>query len=246
MSEPEDRTKNFLQRWSRRKRAAAERARLTATTSRRKRHKDRHEVPPAARRRTTDLPAFDPATLPPIESITATSDIRAFLAPGVPRGTHACGSSTRLGDRSRNSRLHRHCREPVGLHQARQRAGLRVARAHAGTAPHGGRPVRRRTEASRTAATIGKRRTERNELPKHRRRTLPPHERSGPGNPGGRQRSPAADCSQPQLVRAGQTIDVATQTDNGRTPMRELHGRPHRKHGGAHTKVVLAPIAFGY
>ena len=31
-----------------------------------------------------DLPAFDPAILPPIESITATSDIRAFLAPGVP------------------------------------------------------------------------------------------------------------------------------------------------------------------
>jgi hypothetical protein len=28
--------------------------------------------------------AFDPATLPPIESITAETDIRAFLAPGVP------------------------------------------------------------------------------------------------------------------------------------------------------------------
>jgi Protein of unknown function (DUF3306) len=30
-----------------------------------------------------ELP-FDPATLPPIESITAESDVRAFLAPGVP------------------------------------------------------------------------------------------------------------------------------------------------------------------
>src|SRR5262249_61108355 len=29
-------------------------------------------------------PAFDPASLPPIESITAESDIRAFLTPGVP------------------------------------------------------------------------------------------------------------------------------------------------------------------
>src|SRR5882724_5262193 len=29
-------------------------------------------------------PPFDPATLPPIESIDAGSDIRAFLAPGVP------------------------------------------------------------------------------------------------------------------------------------------------------------------
>ncbi len=28
--------------------------------------------------------AFDPASLPPIESINALSDIRAFLAPGVP------------------------------------------------------------------------------------------------------------------------------------------------------------------
>jgi hypothetical protein len=31
-----------------------------------------------------DLLAFDPSTLPPIESISAASDIRAFLAPGVP------------------------------------------------------------------------------------------------------------------------------------------------------------------
>ena len=38
----------------------------------------------AAAQSEADLPAFDPATLPPIESITATSDIRAFLAPGVP------------------------------------------------------------------------------------------------------------------------------------------------------------------
>jgi hypothetical protein len=31
-----------------------------------------------------DLPAFDPESLPPIDSINAASDIRAFLAPGVP------------------------------------------------------------------------------------------------------------------------------------------------------------------
>jgi hypothetical protein len=30
------------------------------------------------------LPPFDPASLPPLESISATTDIRAFLAPGVP------------------------------------------------------------------------------------------------------------------------------------------------------------------
>jgi hypothetical protein len=40
-------------------------------------------LPPAP----ADFPAFDPASLPPIESITAETDIRAFLAPGVPPET---------------------------------------------------------------------------------------------------------------------------------------------------------------
>ena len=83
MSDPDDRAENFLQRWSQRKRAA------------KMRPPDETEPPEAATAgagapsggTTTpvpDLPTFDPATLPPIESITATSDIRAFLAPGVP------------------------------------------------------------------------------------------------------------------------------------------------------------------
>jgi hypothetical protein len=37
---------------------------------------------------------FDPASVPPIESITADTDIRAFLAPGVP-GELACGALRR-------------------------------------------------------------------------------------------------------------------------------------------------------
>lgn len=81
MSEPE----NFLSRWARLKRDAAEAAETTdqappdaaAEASRPAERADAAE-PPAAE------PAFDISTLPPIESITATTDIRAFLAPGVP------------------------------------------------------------------------------------------------------------------------------------------------------------------
>jgi hypothetical protein len=72
MSEPE----NFLERWSRRKRAAedaAEGAEQIDSTG---------ELPPAADAETE--PAFDPASLPPLESITAETDIRPFLGPGVP------------------------------------------------------------------------------------------------------------------------------------------------------------------
>jgi hypothetical protein len=91
MSEPE----NFIARWSRRKREAAQDADATkaavalAPTA---------ESAPSeeGRRKETDAAsadggalepsevAFDPTTLPPIETITADSDIRAFLAPGVP------------------------------------------------------------------------------------------------------------------------------------------------------------------
>ena len=83
MSDPEDRAENFLQRWSRRKRMAEPHARdegdQTESTN-------AETEPPAdaLAQDKPDLPAFDPATLPPIESITATTDIRAFLAPGVP------------------------------------------------------------------------------------------------------------------------------------------------------------------
>jgi hypothetical protein len=78
---------NFIERWSRRKREAAERDERAAkdaagerTSEQSAREPERHEPQPPA---TEKLP-FDPACLPPIESITAASDIRAFLAPGVP------------------------------------------------------------------------------------------------------------------------------------------------------------------
>ena len=82
---------HFLKRWSRRKTelrreaeqpdevkrgdAAGEPAAPTAQVSAAKPAKS--ELPASA-------PAFDPASLPAIDSITATTDIRGFLKPGVP------------------------------------------------------------------------------------------------------------------------------------------------------------------
>jgi hypothetical protein len=80
MSELENSTRHFLQRWSQRKRAAENHAPDDADLS----PEDKKADTNAAAQSDANLPVFDPATLPPIESITATSDVRAFLAPGVP------------------------------------------------------------------------------------------------------------------------------------------------------------------
>src|SRR6516225_10699079 len=91
MSEPE----NFIARWSRRKREAAEDAEATKSSAApevaaESAHpiEDRREggAAPRARDGASDRPqsAPDLTKLPPIETITAESDIRAFLAPGVP------------------------------------------------------------------------------------------------------------------------------------------------------------------
>lgn len=78
MSEPE----NFLSRWARLKREAAETPDDAAPDAP---AKDVRAETPAEE---TAPPApeleFDISALPPIESITASTDIRAFLAPGVP------------------------------------------------------------------------------------------------------------------------------------------------------------------
>ena len=90
MSEPE----NFIARWSRRKRAAAEEADTKASVApetaadgaRAGEDERKPSDAPSARSdaREPREPSFDPTQLPPIETITAESDIRAFLAPGVP------------------------------------------------------------------------------------------------------------------------------------------------------------------
>jgi uncharacterized protein DUF3306 len=83
MSEQE----KFLKRWSRRKRQTAEDSARAAEDERIASAGDAESgepsvpaAPPAA----AAEPAFDPASLPPLESIVANSDIRAFLRPGVP------------------------------------------------------------------------------------------------------------------------------------------------------------------
>src|SRR5262249_21208388 len=91
MSEPE----NFIARWSRRKREAAEDAEAMKSSAVPDAAAEGvHPIPdqregsdaPRARSAARDPPEFapDPAKLPPIETITAETDIRAFLAPGVP------------------------------------------------------------------------------------------------------------------------------------------------------------------
>jgi len=74
MSGPED----FLTRWSRRKREAAQAPQPSAETE---------GAVPAPERASTapsEEPTLDLSALPPIEEISATTDIRAYLAPGVP------------------------------------------------------------------------------------------------------------------------------------------------------------------
>jgi hypothetical protein len=95
MSEPE----NFIARWSRRKRAAAQEveAKESSAASGAASDAAAEEVrPPEEQGDESDVtvarvsasehaePAFDVTKLPPTESITADSDMRPFLAPGVP------------------------------------------------------------------------------------------------------------------------------------------------------------------
>lgn len=89
MNDPED----FLTRWSRRKREASDESDRALAD---KRERDAPDAPPAERAADDAAPAtpavdsgttepiVDLSKLPPIESITAETDIRAFLAPGVP------------------------------------------------------------------------------------------------------------------------------------------------------------------
>jgi len=78
-----DREEGFLSRWSRRKRQAAEGRPAEPDPAP---APEAPEAPPAppAESPEPEPPAFDPASLPPIESLTAGSDITAFLRKEVP------------------------------------------------------------------------------------------------------------------------------------------------------------------
>jgi hypothetical protein len=84
MSDPKDPTESFVQRWSRRKRAAKPTSPEDAGAPRLQPPEAPADARPGAPAPREGDPAFDPTTLPPIESITAASDVRAFLARGVP------------------------------------------------------------------------------------------------------------------------------------------------------------------
>jgi hypothetical protein len=89
MSEPE----NFIARWSRRKREAADEAETTTPAAAsgvpdESTHTDERGlasgVAPARSGASEPASEFDWTKLPPVETITAESDIRAFLQAGVP------------------------------------------------------------------------------------------------------------------------------------------------------------------
>jgi Protein of unknown function (DUF3306) len=85
---------NFLTRWSRRKRQVADESAAPPSDERERGAADAlpteraADAAPPARPQAVETnatePAFDLSKLPPVESITAETDIRAFLAPGVP------------------------------------------------------------------------------------------------------------------------------------------------------------------
>lgn len=71
---------DFLRRWSRRKQEAERAARIPPAAK----ADSAAPEPPTEEAAKTPEPAFDPASLPSIESITAVSDISPFLRAGVP------------------------------------------------------------------------------------------------------------------------------------------------------------------
>jgi hypothetical protein len=92
MTDRDESWKGFLERWSRKKIDAEREAPAPAKA-------DAKDVPPAAEIRQPERqakndtkipdkaaskPEFDLASLPSLDSITAVTDVRAFLAPGVP------------------------------------------------------------------------------------------------------------------------------------------------------------------
>lgn len=87
----QDEQEKFLERWSRRKQKAAKLAKETAAGEPKpakaenpaiEKKTAKSSVPSESAKKTTEV--FDVRSLPPIDSIAATTDIRPFLAPGVP------------------------------------------------------------------------------------------------------------------------------------------------------------------
>jgi hypothetical protein len=84
MSGPEKSLQDFLQRWSRRKLSAQERGAAEPDARAEQTNTVQGGAPADAASEPSAALSFDPASLPPIETIGAGTDIRPFLAPGVP------------------------------------------------------------------------------------------------------------------------------------------------------------------
>jgi Protein of unknown function (DUF3306) len=84
MSAAEKSLQKFLQRWSRRKLATVERGQQASEWQAEQGESADPNTLANAPLDNSAAAAFDSASLPPIESINAATDIRAFLAPGVP------------------------------------------------------------------------------------------------------------------------------------------------------------------
>ena len=200
-------------------------------------HRERTKKPARTSRAAqseADPPAFDPATLPPIESITATSDIRAFLAPGVPEElTRAALRRVWVTDPM--------IRDFVGIAENQwdftkpdSVPGFRIARTHARIAPHCGRFGRRGTRTGHGAAS--KRRTDGTNC-QNTRATATAHDDLGTrGDDSSAERSPAR-------TDFAHDSDNASEVKKGTGSVGENPGSPRRKHGGAVPK--LCPVTSG-
>ncbi len=149
--------KNFLSRWSRKKRAAVEpppqAAAPAAEDAKPKESTAAAAAAPAggakAARTEADQPKFDLASLA-VDRI----DRRRHRHSSVPAarrasGTDAGSAAPGLDRRSRDPRLHRPFGEQLGLHQARRRSRLRPFRSRHRHQAAGGGTFRGRTQSGR-------------------------------------------------------------------------------------------------
>ena len=149
--------KNFLSRWSRKKRAAVEpppqAAAPAAEDAKPKESTAAAAAAPAGgakgARTEADQPKFDLASLPSLESIGADTDIRPVPASRRAGGADAGRAPASLDGGSRYPRLHRPFGEQLGFHQARRRSRLRPFRSRHRHQAAGGGTFRGRTQSGR-------------------------------------------------------------------------------------------------
>ena len=112
MTDRDNSSKGFLERWSRKK-IEGEREASDPSAEARATDVSLPDEPGAPQRSAADVakapveaapkPEFDLASLPSLDSITAVTDIRAFLGAGRAEGTRPCGPSPRVVGRSGDS-----------------------------------------------------------------------------------------------------------------------------------------------